>query len=74
MKLKNNPTRKLQRRQNALTQLHRAKNTKATRLDRASGFDRKAEQEKLESLLMPPSVARGIRTKKDRSSRGRLTR
>lgn len=74
MKPSNFPGRKNLRRMKALNQLQRAKNTKAERLDRPPGFSRKLEQEKLEKLIVPHAVARGVRSKKDRSSRGKLTR
>lgn len=58
MKLKNSPGRKNDRRKRALAQAIR--------------FDRKDEIEILRARILPDSMARSIRTKKDRSSRGKL--
>lgn len=72
MKPKNFPSRKNARRIRALAQLQAAKNTKADRLGRTPEFSRAAEMNALQGLIMPDSVASAVRTKKDRSGRGRL--
>jgi hypothetical protein len=72
MKPKNFPGRKNEKRKRALAQLKKAANTKADRLDRAPGFSRAREIERLEAKIMPESVARAVRTKKDRSGRAKL--
>jgi hypothetical protein len=72
MKLKNAPGRKNTRRQKALTQLYKATNTKADRLDRPPGFSRKDAINNLAASIVSDGMARGIRTKKDRSARGKL--
>lgn len=58
MKLKNSPGHKNDRRKKAIAQALR--------------FGRKAEAEILKARILPDSMARAIRTKKDRSSRGKL--
>lgn len=58
MKPKNFPGRKNARRRRALAQ--------------AMVYGRKDEVEVLKARILPESIARGIRTKKDRSSRGKL--
>lgn len=72
MKLSNNPSRKNERRKRALAQLMHPKNTKAQRLDRPPGFNRFEEIDRIQQMLMFDHVARSIRTKKDRSARGKL--
>lgn len=74
MKLKNAPGRKNDRRKRALSQLTKAKNTKADRLERPPGFSREAEKDRLIASIVPDAVARGIRTKKDRSHKAKVTR
>lgn len=58
MKPKNFPGRKNDRRKRALAQAVR--------------FGRADEVEVLKSRIIPDAMARGIRTKKDRSARGKL--
>ena len=72
MKPSNFPGRKNERRIRALAQLGRPQNTKADRLDRPPGFDRAAEKRAVGSLIVDADTARSIRTKKDRSARGKL--
>jgi hypothetical protein len=70
---KNFPGRKNERRRTALKLLSGSRNTKAARLGREPGFDRKEEMRHLaEDLIMPVDTARSIRTKINRASRGRL--
>ena len=71
MRVKNFPGRKNDRRKSALARLGaRNGGTPPTQLDR-DGLD--DEDATLRNRIMPDSLARGIRTKKNRSARAKLT-